>query len=363
MSGFETERILIANPYGIGDVLFTTPLLSTLRKAFPESYIAYLVGSRTKEVLTFNSEVDEIFVFDRDAFRAKPKIRAYRELLGLIKILRKKKFNLYFDLSNTSMYGFLAFILGVKWRVGFNYKNRGKFLNHKMPLTGFENKHVIEYYLSLLDFLPVRLEKVKTPKFYLSKELEDWADKFFASHSFKESIVIGIHPGGGASWGKMAHFKWWPKEKFISLAKTLMKEYQAKILFFSEPNRKNLFVTSGQFDEKLFVHPKGLTLIQFAVLIKRINLLICNEGGSLQIAVAVGTPTVSIYGPVSEVVYGPYPPADIHQVVTKGLSCQPCYRKFFFEPCQNQRCLNELGEEAVLAKVKKVIGNKPKFKI
>ncbi len=106
MFGFETERILIANPYGIGDVLFTTPLLSTLRKTFPESYIAYLVGSRTKEVLTFNSEVDEIFVFDRDAFRAKPKIQAYRELLGLIKILRKKKFNLYFDLSNTSMYGF-----------------------------------------------------------------------------------------------------------------------------------------------------------------------------------------------------------------------------------------------------------------
>jgi len=363
LSGFEAERILIANPYGIGDILFTTPLVSTLRKAFPKSYIAFLIGSRTKEVLNANPEVDEIFVFDRDTFRAKPKLQAYKELLALVKVLRRKKFNLYVDLSNTSMYGFLSFIVGIKWRVGFNYKNRGRFLNYKMPLSGFEDKHVIEYYLSLLDFLPVKLEKVKTPKFYLSKEAESWTDNFLASHNLKRDIIVGIHPGGGASWGRMASFKWWGREKFIFLAKTLMKKYQTEILFFSEPNRDNSSGALEQFDEKLFIYPKDLTLPQFAALIKRVNLLICNEGGPLQIAVAVGTPTVSIYGPVSEIVYGPYPPAEIHQVVTKSLSCQPCYRKFSFKPCQNRRCLDELGEEEILDKARKIIGNKSKLKI
>ena len=381
MSGFKAERILIANPYGIGDVLFTTPLVSTLRERFPESYIAFLTGSRTKEVLAANPEIDEIFVFDRDAFRAKPKLQAYRELSGLIQVLKKKRFNLYFDLSNTSMYGFLAFISGIRRRVGFNYKNRGRFLNYKMLLDGFEDKHVVEYYLSLLDFLPVspvgvisngvKLEKKKRTKFYLAAESEKWAEEFLASHNLKGSTLIGIHPWGGGSWGKTARFKWWPREKFLSLARILSEKYQAKIIVFSEPQLEvpargrasatklgGLLLTGQapkELDSKSFVFPGELTLTQFAALIKKIHLLICNEGGPLQIAVAVGTPSVSIYGPVSEVVYGPYPAAKIHRIVSRGLSCQPCYRKFSFKPCREQKCLTELGVDEVLAEVEKAL--------
>ena len=353
MPGFKPERILIANPYGIGDVLFTTPLLSSLRKAFPKSYIAFLIGSRTREVLSNNPEVDEIFVFDRDAFRAKPKIKAYKELLGLVKLLKSKKFNLYFDLSNTTMYGLLSFILGVKYRVGFNYKNRGRFLNYKLQLIGFEDKHVVEYYLELLDFLPVRVEKIKKLSFHLPEEAEIWADGYLKSHNFKEDLLIAIHPGGGASWGKMAHFKWWPKEKFLSLAKTLLGKYKAKIVLFSEPKKDDRFRGSSS-DSLIF--PKDLSLEKFAALIKRSKLLVCNEGGPLHIASALGVSTVSIFGPVSEVVYGPYPPAEIHQVVTKNLECQPCYRRFSFLPCKRRKCLDELKEEEVFRKIEKILG-------
>ena len=354
MSGFKAERILIANPYGIGDVLFTTPLVSTLRERFPESYIAFLTGSRTKEVLIANPEIDEIFVFDRDAFRAKPKLQAYRELLGLIKTLREKRFDLYFDLSNTSMYGFLAFISGIRRRVGFNYKNRGRFLNYKMLLDGFEDKHVVEYYLSLLDFLPVELEKKKRTKFYLAAESEKWAEEFIASHNLKGNTLIGIHPWGGGSWGKTASFKWWPREKFLSLARILSEKYQAKIIVFSEPQLE-VPIKDGELNSESFVFPRELTLTQFAALIKKIHLLICNEGGPLQIAVAVGTPSVSIYGPVSEGVYGPYPAAKIHRIVSRGLSCQPCYRRFSFKPCRDQKCLAGLEVDKVLAEVEKAL--------
>jgi len=375
LPGFEAKSILIANPYGIGDILFTTPLVSTLRKAFPKSYIAYLVGSRTKEVLAANPEIDEIFVFDRDAFRAKPKLQAYKDFLGLIRSLRRKKFNLYFDLSNTSMYGFLSFILGIRWRIGFNYKKRGRFLNFKMPLNGFEDKHVIEYYLSLLDFLPGRIKKEKVSKFYLPGEIENWAEEFLKLHNLKGSVLIGIHPGGGKSWGKMAHFRWWPEERFFSLAKILIKKYQAKIIVFSEPREApakgrepRIFSERAELpsseqaqnglDRGSFIFPRDLSLIQFAALIKRIRLLISNDGGPLQIAVAVGTPTVSIFGPVSEVVYGPYPPNEKHEIVSKGLDCQPCYRKFSFNPCRQRKCLDELTENEVLAKVERVLSHK-----
>ena len=136
----------------------------------------------------------------------------------------------------------------------------------------------------------------------------------------------------------------------------LIKKYRAKIIVFSEPKREEMLTEIKEFDEKSFIFPKGLTLTQFAALMKKCRLLICNDGGPLQIAVGVGTPTVSIHGPVSEVVYGPYPPRDTHQIVKKSLSCQPCYRKFSFSPCEHRRCLEELSEEEVLAKVEKVLG-------
>ena len=38
------KKILIINPYGIGDVLFTTPVISNLRRAYPQATIAYLAN-------------------------------------------------------------------------------------------------------------------------------------------------------------------------------------------------------------------------------------------------------------------------------------------------------------------------------
>ena len=40
------KKILIINPYGIGDVLFTTPVISNLRRwRTPRLYIAYLANT------------------------------------------------------------------------------------------------------------------------------------------------------------------------------------------------------------------------------------------------------------------------------------------------------------------------------
>ncbi|HDM37824.1 MAG TPA: lipopolysaccharide heptosyltransferase family protein, partial [Candidatus Omnitrophica bacterium] len=72
------KRILVVNPYGIGDVLFTTPLVSNLRKSIPDSYIAFLVGSRTKDILVNNRDLDEIFVFDKGRFDRLPKYKAVK---------------------------------------------------------------------------------------------------------------------------------------------------------------------------------------------------------------------------------------------------------------------------------------------
>ena len=62
------KKILIINTFGIGDVLFTTPMISNLRLAYPECTIAYLANRRTADFLKFNPDIYQVFVYERDEF-------------------------------------------------------------------------------------------------------------------------------------------------------------------------------------------------------------------------------------------------------------------------------------------------------
>ena len=97
------------------------------------------------------------------------------------------------------------------------------------------------------------------------------------------------------------------------------------------------------------------TLGQFAALIKVLNLFICNEGGPLHIAGALGVKTVSIFGPQNEIVYGPVGDADKHAAIFKKMSCRPCYRNFKPSDCNSMDCLLKITEDNVLKEIKRLL--------
>ena len=79
------KNILVINPFGIGDVLFSTPLVSAIKKTYSESYIAYICNLKVKDILTTNPSIDEVFVFERDEYRnlwKNSKITAIKKFLG-----------------------------------------------------------------------------------------------------------------------------------------------------------------------------------------------------------------------------------------------------------------------------------------
>ena len=90
---------------------------------------------------------------------------------------------------------------------------------------------------------------------------------------------------------------------------------------------------------------------QFVSLLARLNLVICNDGGPLHLAVSQGVKTVSIFGPVDPRVYGPYPAEpDRHRVIlNEELRCRPCYHQFRLPPCPYERaCLTSISVDDVL---------------
>jgi hypothetical protein len=67
-------------------------------------------------------------------------------------------------------------------------------------------------------------------------------------------------------------------------------------------------------------------------------------------AVAAGARTASIFCPVNEKIYGPYPPQG-HTIMTHDVSCRPCYRRFRRASCDHISCLARLSVEEAFQQV------------
>ena len=355
-------KIIVINPFGIGDVIFSTPLLEILKRNFPDSFIGYVCNRRVSELMEQDPHINRVYVYEKDDYRdmwRRSRIECFKRIWGLLKSIRAERFDISIDLSLTYHYTMLLFFLGVKERVGFNYRSRGKFLTKKMDIEGFSNRHVIEYYLDLLRLLAIDPAVYKAePHVYIGDSEITWSSNFLAENGIADTdLIIGVIPGCGASWGPDARFRRWEREKFAAVADIVIERYKAKVLLFGEAKESEICDAVKAMMKNTPIMTCGRTsLKQFLGLLKRCRLVITNDGGPLHMAVALGVDTISIFGPVDERVYGPYPSNPKHTVISKkDLSCRPCYRKFKYDVCDDRPCLREVSPDSVLAAVEQAL--------
>jgi len=340
-------RILIANPFGIGDVLFSLPLVRALREAEKNSSIGYLCNRRTEELVAAWPELDWCLTFEKDEFRAAlrdSKMKGIRFLNRTLRAIRKERFDLLIDLSLGWHTGFAGILCGIPRRVGFNFHGRGKFLTRAVPLNGFSGRPVTEHYLDLLEPLEIARPAAVSTEIKLPERIEEETRHYLENQGLNPSVrMAGIVPGGGASWGPNAVYKQWPAERFALAADHLARRGD-QILLIGDARELPLcraVADRMSHPPRLIVQTPSLLLL--AGLLRRCEIVIGNDGGTLHLAAAVGTPTVSIFGPVDPTVYGPQSGGPSHRVVSKTLACRPCYRSFRFPPCPwENACLKDL---------------------
>jgi len=357
------NKILIINPFGIGDVLFTTPVIKALRQQYPDSFIGYWSNSRVKPILESNSQINKVFDISRGDLKKIYQESFFKGISLAIKLvweIKREHFDICFDFSLDHRYSLLAKIIGIRQRIGFNYKGRGRFLTKRIDLAGYQEKHVVEYYLELLKFLNI---SVQDKSLYLAvlPETELKAKNIFASAGIEENdCVIGVAPGAGGSWGKDAAYKHWPALKFVQVADRLAAELKAKIVILGDESERKIAEVMVHAMRNKPIDLTGKTSLDILpAVIKNCNLLITNDGGPMHMAVALGVRSVSVFGPVSELVYGPYPEKRNHVVLKWDMSCRPCYKNFRMPVCENDReCLRQVSVDAVFDAVVKLLQEK-----
>ncbi len=354
------KKFLIINPFGIGDVLFTTPVVRAIKESLPESRIGYWCNERVGDILKDNPRIDRVFALSRGDLKrisGRSRIEGLRSSWGLFAGIKKEHFDISLDFSLEHRYSLISKLAGIRRRIGFNYKNRGRFLTDSQDLAGYQDKHAVEYCLGLLEPLGI---KAKDPglELFINPQAQSKAELIVKDLRISgKELLIGISPGAGVSWGENAVYKHWPAERFAQVADKFSKDSRARILLLGDETEKHL---AERIIKAVSARPLDLTgkttLRELAAIIARLNLLVANDGGPLHMAVALGVKTVSLFGPVDERVYGPYPASDKHIVLKRDLTCRPCYKNMRFNGCVNNRlCLEGISADEVYQKARNLI--------
>lgn len=357
-------NILIVNPFGIGDCLFSTPLIHTLKEKFPHNKLGYLCNKRTEPLLKNNLLIDRVFTYERDDYKRLLSISPFKwlgEFSRFIRQIKKERFDAAIDLSLATNFSFFLWLAGIRMRVGYNYKNRGFYLTNSIKLKGYDNKHIVDYYRDILGLIDVA-PKYRNLELYLKEENKLYAEEIFRAHNIVkgEVPIIAAAPCGGASWGNDAKLKHWPQDKYAELIDKIVEKYKAKVIMLGDSKEKEAALELEKKVGNKVINLAGETsLMQLAAIIDNVDLVITNDGGPLHIAVAQGKKTVSFFGPVDPKVYGPYPSDEKrHIVLREPLDCSPCYRRFRLSECKrNRECLDRITVDKAMEAVANLLGD------
>ena len=360
------KSFLVINPYGIGDVLFTTPLIRNLKNNYPDAKIYYLCNKRTEFILKNNPLIEKIFVYDRDKLMEiyrRSKISWLTEFIRFIGEIRREKIEISFDFSLNTYFGFIAFLSGIKYRLGLDYRKRGVFLNRKLPVGSFCKKHVAEYYLDLLNEFGI-VAQASGLEVYTDSQSIKWADNFIIKNKIS-GLIISVAPMGGESWGSKAYLKRWPAQKFSRLIDELIDEFNAKIFLFAGENEKQEIMSIKNLlrnSDNCFDFA-GCSFEKVIALIDRSSLFIGNDTGLLRFADALKKKIIAFFGPVDENVYGMFPfYPDRHVYMTSNISCRPCYKNFRLNECSRDvECLKGISVDDAMMIARKFINTEVKL--
>ena len=319
-------RILVIRPDHIGDVLLITPALRLLRQTFPEAEIAALVGPWSEAVLAENPHIDRIETCRFPGFdRSQPQqgVRAYVLLREEAARLRGEEYQLALNLRADFWWGAaLAAFAGIPHVWGFDVPECAPFLTHALPVQHDEHQTAANLRLAHhAAALGSPTEDVGTHlQFDYGRDDAQAADALLqAAEIPNAATLVAIHPGSGAA------IKNWSASGWHTVGNALAQDDRIHFLVTAGPAERELVqeVAAGLPHDRAIV-AEETSLGVLAALYSRCALVIGPDSGPLHLAVAVGTPSVTLYGASDPVRFGPWGSAVRHRTVTTSIPCRHC---------------------------------------
>lgn len=294
------RRLLIVRLTALGDAIHGLPVACALRDRLPGVEIGWLVEGRTADLLAGHPAIDRLIRVPRHWYKSPRAVRQLR------KELVRHEFDVTVDLQSLTKSAVAAWLSGAPRRIGFGgeaARELSWLLNNvRVSATAV---HVIDRYLELLAPLGIDEPRVR---FGL---IEPAAVGAKVEGQLRE---LGLPLRGfavlnpGAGWPS----KVWPADRYGELAMRLAAGRGASSLAVwgsdDELALARQIVSVSRGAAKL---APATSIPELAACCRRAALFVGSDTGPLHLAVAVGTPTVSLHGASRAEVCGAYGESNI----------------------------------------------------
>jgi ADP-heptose:LPS heptosyltransferase len=316
------REVLVLRLDRIGDLLMSLPALSDLRRAYPAARIRLAAG-RWSEEIARRAPVDEVLVWSAPWLgRPSEGAESRRALWGKAFSLRRERLDLAIDLQGDVRAAWLMALTGAGERVGYANTGGARLLTRVVPLDETvswveQNRRAVAVAAG-----PRAIEGDARVAL-LTEADRARAREILRAHGLDaRRPLVGLHPSGGRP------IKQWAPERWREVAARLQREFgAAAVLTGSAADRPLAEEVARGLGGDVRDLSGRLALVDTLALIGVLDLFLSADTGPMHMAAAVGTASVSVFGPSDARRYfsgGTGAPGTRHIVVQPDLWCAPC---------------------------------------
>jgi heptosyltransferase I len=263
----------------LGDITHTLPIFHTIRQAWPDTKITWIIG-KTEHELVKDLDGVEFIVFDKNAGLAGYKAVKHQ--------LNNRKFDVLLHMQMSLRSSLVSLLVKSDIKLGFD-KQRAKdlqwlFTNHK--ISHKEQQHVIDSFFGFTEALGIKEKHYKwdvpIPK----------SAREFASQYIKEQPTLVISPCSSKAYRN------WNCEGYAAIADYAIEQHGMQVIITGGPSA--IEKEYGQCIEHKSRHQLtnlvGKTSIkELLAILDRATVVIAPDSGPAHFCTAVDTPVIGLY--------------------------------------------------------------------
>jgi heptosyltransferase I len=334
-------KILIVRLGALGDIVHAVPAVATLRRAYPDAVIDWIVEERHREIVDLIQGLRRRIHIDTQ--------RRPQRLVGVIRQLRREHYDMAIDLQGLLKSAVLARLSGASRVIGFDRPA----LREPVAALFYRERHVIDDRQHVLRKNLALVAAVAGRDRHVSGRATDgaapnsWGPPSGGPESLEFPLDVPSSADGpgayavlnpGAAWPN----KRWPPDHFGAIARWLYEKHGLRSQVLWGPGERSLAEAVSAASSGAAEPAPPTRIADVLALARAARLVISGDTGPLHLAAAVGAPVIGLYGPTAPARNGPWMADDLTVSRFEGCDCH------YERRCRRaSRCIDDIAVEEV----------------
>ncbi len=311
---FRPRKILAIKLRSMGDTVLMTAPLAQLREAFPDAQIHVAVTAQWATLLQNHPAINRLWPVERH----RDKLSRAKAIARTALKLRRENFDCAFNFHASPSSATLAFASGARVRsIHFHgHKAKNQYSTVTVPGKG-TLKPVIERDMDTLRALNLTIPEGLLPQLHLRPgEMNNAFNKLQKMSLPRPILAVGL--------GSSRPTKCWPVDRYAQLSADWHSKTGGGVVVITGPGEEALHIS---FFEALGGRGKAAPIHapevrELAAVLSQCSAFVGNDSGPKHAAVAVQTPTVTLFGPEHPFEWHPYSREQHPYFFVEALKCR-----------------------------------------